>query len=67
MRGLGVVIIKGAKTIVECNEKIYFHYFEKSTAIVFNNSLFFFFVIMFFHSEVENNFIMLKEYFYIQK
>jgi len=28
MGGLGVLIIKGAKTIVECNEKIYLHSFE---------------------------------------
>jgi len=43
MRGLSVVIIKGAKTIVECNEKIYFHYFEKSSSIIFNEFFVFFF------------------------
>jgi hypothetical protein len=42
MGGLGVLIIKGAKTIVECNEKIYFHYFEKPSSIVFNEFFVFF-------------------------
>ncbi len=32
----GVFIIKGAKAIVEYNEKLYLHYFEKSPLIGFN-------------------------------
>jgi hypothetical protein len=43
MRTLGVVIIKGAKTIVERNEKLYVHYFEKPSSIAFND----FFVFVF--------------------
>jgi hypothetical protein len=53
MRGLGVVIIKGAKTIVECNEKIYLHYFEKPSSIVFNEFFVYFLQLCLFTHEVE--------------
>jgi len=33
------VTIKRAKTIVKCSENLYFHYFGKSSSIVFMNSL----------------------------
>jgi hypothetical protein len=33
---MGVITIKGGKEVVECNEKLYFHYFEKTPSIVFN-------------------------------
>jgi hypothetical protein len=37
-----VVIVKGAKVVVKCNEKMYFHYFEEPPLIIFNE----FFVIV---------------------
>jgi hypothetical protein len=33
---MGVITIKGARVIMECNEKLYLHYFEEPPSIVFN-------------------------------
>jgi hypothetical protein len=33
---LGAVTMKGAKTLVDCNEKLYLHYFEGPPLIIFN-------------------------------
>jgi hypothetical protein len=33
---MGAITIKGVKTLVDCNEKLYLYYFEKSPIIIYN-------------------------------
>jgi hypothetical protein len=50
---MGVITIKGIKTIVECSENLYLHYFEKLLAIVFNELFAHFLELCLFIHEVE--------------
>jgi len=47
---LGVVTLKGAKSVVECIEKLYLRYFEEAPSIIFNEYLCPSFGIMFVYS-----------------
>jgi hypothetical protein len=67
---MGVITIKGGKEVVECNEKLYLHYFEKPPSIVFNEIFVHLLELCSFTHEVEitriwNHFIILEECFQI--
>jgi hypothetical protein len=50
---VGVVIIKGAKTLVDCNENLNLHYFEKKLFIKINEIIIHILELWLFPQEVE--------------
>jgi hypothetical protein len=50
---VGVVIIKGAKTLVDCNENLNLHYFEKQLFIIINEIIIHILELWLFTQEVE--------------
>jgi hypothetical protein len=67
-----VITIKGAKTIIKCSENLCLQCFDEPQLIVFNECFIHLLELCLFTHEIGipqilNNFIVLKEFFYVQK